>query len=234
MTVTDEEYAEKAREQLMVVAANINEFKRQLPNQVSMATDPITPKVAFKLIVFREALLWRTIALADGAITALEAGQILPSILLARAVQENTAANHYLLKKLEQCVHSDSVTELDDIAMKLLLGSRWSDWEHSAVNILSMIDKVEKTIAGFRRSYESLCEYSHPNYSGVALCFSEHSGPYDVSFGNYLRGFGRHFFTATNSLYASLMLFESDYNNSADLLFEVIELCRRDLETNLN
>ncbi len=231
--MSDERASEVAKQEIESLKLNITALEKfRVPN-VTAATVPIVHKVVFKLLVYRESLLWRTLELASGAVLELENSNALSGIIIARSVQECAASCHYYSKKLEQCIRDDSANGLDDHAMKFLLGSRWSDWEHSSVNILTAIDKADKALPGFRSSYDNLSEYCHPNYSGVAFCFSRRNGKYDVRFGSYPRGLEEHLLTATRSLVCSLALFQQDYNSSAALLENVTRICARDLEPNL-
>lgn len=230
----DNKYAEVSSQQLEIVEANLEAFRSGLLKELTAATEPITPRVAFKVLIYREALSWRVIELGEGAAIAIKSGNPLSAIILTRALVECAAAYHFLCKKLERCVEQDSVSELDETAKKLILGSRWKDWEFSATNILTMIDGANRDCPGLRKNYDDLSEYCHPNYSGLAMIFSNPTGKFDVSLGRYVRGTARLNWTATNSMSAALMLFEHYYNSSADLLPKIIDLCHRDLETNLN
>lgn len=215
-----------------IAETNLQAFRNGLLKNLTAATEPITPRVAFKVLIYREALSWRVIELGEGAAVAIKSGNPLAGIILTRALVECAAAYHFLCKKLERCVEQNSVDELDEAAKKFILGSRWEDWEFSATNILTMIDGANRDCPGLRKNYDHLSEFCHPNYSGVAMIFSNPTGSFDVSLGRYLGGTERLNWTATNSMTAALMLFEHYYNSSADLLPNIIDLCHRDLETN--
>ncbi|MCE8537669.1 hypothetical protein KBY27_09385 [Ruegeria pomeroyi] len=234
MTLSDQQRLDEALEQLKVIRFNVEAFRGCLLDEVSADTDPITPKVAFKLLAYREALSWRAVELGEAAESSIQSGNYLSGVVLTRSLLECAAAYHFLCKKLRKCIDADSVEELDEAAMKLLLGSRWDDWEFGPTNILTMIDGANKECPGIRENYDLLSEYAHPNYSGVARIFSEPGDALGFRFGRYVRGRGLMALTATNSLTAALMLFEHYYNSSAELFPKIVQLCHRDLETNLN
>ncbi len=215
---------------LEIVRANIQGFRETLVPELTAATSPLTPKVAFKILVYREALSWRTLETAEGAENALSNGNLLAGIVLARATLENVAGYHFLISKLRLCIKNKSVSGLDSVAMRLLLGTRWEDWDYQSYNVLSMIDAADKDHPGIRKNYDTLSEYAHPNHSGTTLAFSHPVNAFDVEFGRYPRGIARHSKIGATSLTAALMLFEYSYNMSADLIPEIIDLCREEFE----
>jgi hypothetical protein len=85
----------RAREQ-------ITELTESLQQVVDPATISAQAKIPFKLLCFREALLWRTEELARTALFCLEQKELAAGGLLARAVTESAAAVWYLRKLMEQ------------------------------------------------------------------------------------------------------------------------------------
>ncbi len=231
VTEVDREKIERANEQFEIAKANVAAFRSSLVANLSAATEPITPKVAFKIPVYREALSWRTIELAQGTIDALADKNILAAALLCRSVLECSAAYHYLDGKLAEVVNSDSVESLNSTIMKLLMGSRWQDWNHQSINVLTMIGGAEKDMPGIRQNYDSLSEMCHPNYSGTAMLFSDPMSGFDIALGPYVRAKERSYCSIVASLSGALALFECFYNSCAGHLPRVVELCSRDLET---
>jgi len=93
--------------------------------------------------------------------------------LLTRAAVEPTAALWYLCNKISSALKAGNLGDVDDYLMRLSLGSRI--WEESPdpINVLTFVDCVNKTVEGFRQQYDSLSEYSHPNYSGTTGLYSK-------------------------------------------------------------
>lgn|GEM_PF-7057571 len=217
-------------DKVYIIAANLDAFLKQQVSSVSSATTPITPKVAFKVLTFRESLSQRTLELCQGALDSIKSGNFLSGILLARASLECAAAFHFLTRKLRLCVENDSVQKLDSVAMRLLLGTRWEDWEFQSYNVISMLEDADKEIPGILQQYKNLSEYCHPNYNGVAKLFSNHTRLGEAEIGRYMTGTKEISLVAINALYLSLMTYEYCYNSSADYLPKIVELCARDLE----
>lgn len=226
----DAEAARIATEQKSDLEKTIVTLRTTLLTELTPATEPITPKVAFKLLLHRETLSWRTLELAEGSLKTLNSGNFLSAIILTRALLECSASYHFFCKKLNECVKKNSVESLDSAAMKLIIGARWADWEYQATNVLTFIDGADKECPGIRANYDSLSEFVHPNYSGTLMIFSDRKGEYDLQLGRYPRGTGRLAWTITNGMDGALMLFQYYYNQSADILPKVMELCARDLE----
>ncbi len=224
--------SENPTEQLEIIDQNITGFRNALVSELTAATKPLTPLVAFKVLSYREALSWRTIELASGALEALKTGNVLTGLIATRSVLECSAAHSYLLNKLKICVKADSVNDLNDVTMRLLLGAKWKDWEQQPMNVLTMLDKAESEFPGIRKNYDSLSEYSHPNISGTFQMFAMHRGKFDLTLGRYPRGHHEPLKVATNSLIGALMLFEECYNGCTEYLPKIVTLCARDLEEN--
>jgi hypothetical protein len=87
----------------------------------------------------------------------------------------------------------------------------------TATNVLTLVDRVEQKIAGFRRVYDGLCECAHPNWAGTFGAFGTIDkekfelklGPADSSTA-YTVGLA--------ALSGTLMIFEHYYNDSGDLV----------------
>ena len=65
------------------------------------------------------------------------------------------------------------IEAFDGILMRYLMGSRDNPEMPTPTNILTLIDRVEVTLPGFRRVYDSLCECAHPNWAGTFGAFGE-------------------------------------------------------------
>lgn len=117
--------------------------------------------------------------------------------------------------------------------MKLLLGARWEGHAYQAKNVIGFLDRVEKILPGFRGVYDGLSEFAHPNYSGVALAFSKPKGEYGVELGAYPRDKSKLSSQAVAALMGGIELYCIDYNSTAEYLHDLVQICYRDLETNI-
>ena len=143
-----------------------------LPTVVDPASISLQAKIPAKALCYREAMIWRTEELSGSACRHYASDELATAITLTRAAIEGMAATWYLKTSVEKVVKSRSVGAFDDQIMRLLLGSKNDVSALEAINVLKFIDSVDKEITGFRGTYESLCEYSHPNWSGTSLLFS--------------------------------------------------------------
>ncbi len=86
-----------------------------------------------------------------------------------------------------------------------------------SINILTLIDDLNKTIPLFRNNYDTFSEVAHPNYSGVVGLFAEIDRPSFVM--NFARGWSRNEVkpqSAIEILATCLDLFILVYNEIAD------------------
>jgi len=193
-----------------------------LPERVEAADLTINSKLPFKLLSLRELLLHRVSALATPAVDLFEQRSGVAAVVLTRAVVETVAVAFVLHKRMKLFLKTKDRSELDEFLMKCLMGSRWKDASHQAQNVLTFIDHVEKEVPGFRASYEALCEYTHPNWSGVLGAFGKidkethtlHLGPTERT---------TVFATGINALCGSLLTMQHFYNDMVDMVREIDE-----------
>ena len=133
-----------------------------LPPLVDVAALGVKSKAPYNLLSAREALIWRTEELARNACDALEKGDYAAAGLLTRAVAESAALTWYLLKILQTRAHR-TTEQLNDVLWRVATGSKkWKDVSE-AVNILTCVERIDRTLPGFRNTYDSLSEFAHPN-----------------------------------------------------------------------
>jgi hypothetical protein len=95
----------------------------------------------------------------------------------------------FINSKLEHLTKTKDLSHFSGIMRRLIVG--WSNNEEfpEKINVFKCIDSVDKTMEGkFRRHYETLCEYAHPNYNGT---FGAYGNPnhetLEVTLGSYPR-----------------------------------------------
>lgn len=130
-------------------------------------------KTPFKALVLREALIHRVSSLADGALSEFEAGRWVSGTVLVRAVVETAAVLHSLKLCVARAVQNRNDDDLTEFLRRTMVASRSETLLPEAISILTLIDKVDKEFVGFRRSYDQLSEYAHPNWCGVLGAFHE-------------------------------------------------------------
>jgi hypothetical protein len=204
-----------------------------LPVLVDPASISLRAKIPFKALCFREGLIWRTEELARSACDAFEREDDVAGITLARGVTECAAACWYLHRLIEKHIdRTIAQVELNEKIEALLLGSkRDDDVLPNAVNVLTFIKHVDKTIPGFLRSYENMSEYAHPNWSGTALTYSQNDHE------KILTRLGRrkrknpdmHSKLGLKALNGALATFEYAYNKISYRMPAFIARCEADL-----
>jgi hypothetical protein len=113
-------------EMLAEVRKRIKLLENSLPKQI----DPIgisRTKLPFKVLSYREALIWRVVELAHAAHRIFEAGQIVASIVLTRSAVETNAALWYLDERVSSALAQNKLGDLDDCVVRLLAGTyKWA------------------------------------------------------------------------------------------------------------
>lgn len=197
-------------------------LRENLPPRIDAAALGVRSKAPFQLLCAREALIWRSEELARNACDALEREDLSVAALLTRALTEN-AALVWKLWEILDARHSHSPQELNDLLIRLLVGSRkWPDGPQ-AMQILSCIDRMDKAVPGVRAGYDSLSEIAHPNWSGVAGLYSKPDpSRYLTDFGRGLRDTKGAADMIANALLGSLGLFELAYNRISEAIPEFL------------
>jgi hypothetical protein len=199
-------------EDLKKARARADALRASLPPLIDAAALGVWSKAPFQLLCTREALIWRTEELARTACDALERDDLAAAALLARATVESAALAWRLMEVLDDR-QKLSRQELNDILMKMLVGSRlWSDMPQ-ALQILSCIDRMDKKVPGVRKSYDILSEIAHPNWRGVFDMYAKTDEPkFTAYFGRGLRQNDSTKAPIVEALLGALCLFEFAYD----------------------
>ena len=193
-------------------------LRESLPSSISVASLAVKEKAPFNLLGTREALIWRTEELARNACDALDRDDIAVAAILTRAVTES-AAVAWKLKEVLDTRRQQTAEQLNEILMRLLVGSRiWEDFPQ-AVQILTSLDRMDKRIPGVRKAYDNLSEIAHPNWRGVFGLYSiTDEAEFTTYFGRGLRGGENNRNMVADLLVGSLMLFEYAYNKISEAM----------------
>jgi hypothetical protein len=124
-------------------------------------------KVPVNALLFVHAMEWRTEELARNACDAYARTDVVTGIVLTRGVMECAAAVWELMDFLSKRAPKLSDDEVQDYVLRLLMGHKIYEDMPTAINVMSMLDRVTKIIPGFRDNYERLSEFAHPNWSGA-------------------------------------------------------------------
>lgn len=205
----------------------IARFEVSLPTRVDPAGLTLKSKIPFKVLSLREVLFHRTTTLARAALDLYDENKRVPSYILMRSTVETCAACYALRKKISTFLEESNVDEFDDFLVKGLSGGRDDKAKHRSLNVLTLVNHVDREYDGFRRMYDVLCEYAHPNYLGTLDAF----GKVDrdnvwLDLGPELRmpppAFGLALF------FFSLEVFEEQYNIISDDIRKIDEYFEQD------
>lgn len=208
--MTDEERLALAKE----VAKNIRE---SLPRELYAGSFTLESKIPYKAASFREVLIHRVSDLADVAIAQIADGRLVPAFVTTRSVVETTAMMYWLWKKSRDFLDNRDENKYDEFLMRGMLGSRNDMTPHESFNILTAVDHLDREFDGLRTMYDTLCEFTHPNWSGAMGAYSridedalilylgkENASP-PLAYG-------------LGPLIGSLVIFQDYYNATAELL----------------
>lgn len=191
-----------------------------LPKELYAGSFTLNSKLPYKACSFREVLIHRVSDLADASIELLVAGNLVPAFVMVRSVVETTAMMYWLHEKSKGFLERRDENAFDEFLMKGMLGSKDGTTGHSSYNILTAVDHLDKEFDGIRGMYERLCEFTHPNWSGVMGAYSViEKEKFLLHLGKQHRKPPLAFGLAP--LIASLAIFRDYYNSTAALLKDI-------------
>ena len=152
---------------LRMARKQVNVIVSSLPERVDAAAFTLNSKLPFKALSLREVLIHRISELAECAMDQYEQRKLVPAFVLTRAAIETVSLIYWLHKKLSEFIESKDIDQLDGFLMKTILGSKDNTTTIESYNVLTAIDHVDKKFENFRKMYDGLCEFTHPNWSGA-------------------------------------------------------------------
>jgi hypothetical protein len=223
-----DELLKEAKELCLLLTTN-------LPRRVDSAEISLTAKIPFKALHYRAALFWRTEELARIACELFERNELASAMTLTRSCMETSAALWYLMGKVQKAIDSGDVESVDAALKRLIAGSRNNSSDFDAINVLNFVDWVDKAITGFRKMYEGMCEYAHPNWSGTSSLFANPNKERRwIDFGNTIRDNEAATMIGLLSLNQSLHIFSHINTRVNEIMPAFIELCENKLSEKNN
>jgi hypothetical protein len=128
--------------------------------------------LAWKLATLQEAFLYRAVTLVRGIALTWNAGNLLTSILAARAQIETLVLVEDFKAKLDASLKVNDLQAVSQLLNQQTFATRDTEWlaehpESLAINVQTLINKFDKlTLPGARAHYDSLSERCHPNSRG--------------------------------------------------------------------
>lgn len=151
----------------------INELALNLPTEVEHDVMGGKRTVIAKYITIRAGFLHRAYELANTAYNCSLENNIVSAKTLTRALFETITVLGYLYYKIEAFNQDKNIIDFNKTLMNILLGSRFKDSEFTQINILTMVQLIDKKIPDYEENYGLLCEYSHPNFAGTCGFYGE-------------------------------------------------------------
>jgi hypothetical protein len=221
MIVTDE-----LTTKLIEIRQLLADVQSLLPTKVEGRALSAKAKIPFKAECCRAALIWRVEELGRCACDSSEKGDIVAAMVLSRSAIETACALWHLKELVERQIENGVQLDLDDSIMRLLVGSKIPGGEVKAVNVLSFIDRVEKSLP-IRRLYDGLSEFAHPNFDGAGGAFSKIDRATDVV--HFGRGITRvdHRRLIFPAIFVALSLAQYSYKAISDRMPEFVKECEK-------
>src|ERR1700730_14045454 len=88
------------------ISGRLKLLESKLPKRIDAMALSRTSKLPFKVLLYREALIWRVVELGWAALQCFERDTLVSAIVLVRAAVESSAALWYLHAKVATAVES--------------------------------------------------------------------------------------------------------------------------------
>jgi hypothetical protein len=143
-------------------------------------------KAPFRAMELREAVSWRLHDLITQSYALHQQGHGLGARILLRSGFETLAILIYLNMLLRQVLEGElNFHDFGEKTSVLLLGSRDGSTEHPSLNIVTILQKCNRSYPGIEKLYGALSESAHPNYEGMVVGYSKiNHEEYETRFSN--------------------------------------------------
>ncbi len=154
----------------------LKQLNSKLPSTIDYRDVSLKAKIPFIVLGYSGALLHRIAELASSSVELYERPKkAISAVLLVRAVMETTAMLYSLHRKLAETIENKNTNELKEYLDTNIFGWRTEaeDDLPKMPNILGPIDQIDKYLleGKYRKAYEGLSEYCHPNCAGVHMAY---------------------------------------------------------------
>jgi hypothetical protein len=144
----------------------------------AVSFDPKRLSLSVYILRFREATLWRIVELGWNGVESFEANKMSSAMLLTRAAMETSALLWHLNKELVKAVKDKNFTNVKKLIKKISKGVKADKVLPCTqivlpVHILDCIRTLDKNHKGFKRCYELISEFCHPNSVGNVQWYSK-------------------------------------------------------------
>ena len=206
--------------------AALRGWKDLRKHKIEPVSNCLVYKPTFELEYFKESVLYRFIELADATFYLLDVDNFLGAVVTVRGLQETFSVMWYINELCLYAVKHKELKHFNDQIKRLMLGSRDDKEFPKLINVLTLIDKVEKLLPGYRKHYDILSEYVHPNWHGTMGLFGKTGGKdLKVEFGRYIRGKKTIVKHIEIALINSIDLLSYLQNEYEDIVKKVADIC---------
>ncbi|PAJ71808.1 hypothetical protein CJF42_24725 [Pseudoalteromonas sp. NBT06-2] len=156
-----------------------------LRNKISPLDPGIEYKILHRLDCVREALAYRYFELLNSSYELYKCKKFISGLCLSRTTLETLSVLLFINIKLNKFVNGKDVKSLFDFVERLMMGhsphNKNTSVNIESINVMKFIDEADKKINNFRSLYDTLSEYSHPNYLGSTDMTVFFSNSYETS-----------------------------------------------------
>lgn len=148
-----------------------------LRNKISPLDSGIEYKVLHQIDCVREALVYRYFELLNSSYELYKCEKFISGLCLSRSALETLSVLLFINIKLKKFTNGKDVKALIYFVERLMFGYSRKNTNKSfkmkSINIMDCINEADNKIDNFRSLYDTLSEYSHPNYLGSTEAYSQ-------------------------------------------------------------
>lgn len=134
----------------------------------------IMPKIVWKFKMYMEIAKHRIYDFSISVCEECNLGNIGAAFVLTRCIFENEVYIFDVMEQLKKYINEKNFAGCNELIFNRLLGVKIQRKDMPIIpNVLTMIDKLNKVIPGFKVHYDQLCEFSHPNYFAMMHLYAE-------------------------------------------------------------
>lgn len=216
----------KASKNIDDARATLSAYKQLRKHRVKPASNYLVDKPTFELEYFKESVLYRFVELADATFALLGVGNYLGAIITVRSLQETCSVMWYINELCQYVVANKELTHFTKQMHRLIVGWKNDDAFPDPPNVLTLINKVDKIVSGYRKHYDILSEYAHPNWHGTMGLFAKTGGKkLKVEFARYIGGKKILMKHIDNALIISIDLLKFIESQYEDIVKKFVDIC---------
>ena len=152
--------------------SEVEKYLKQLKSSLAVEADSRliqnADPIPLRITLTREGLSHRIAELCESALLLLQSDKPIAASILGRAVLETVAVLSVLARRVEEYADNADAERLNSFLEKAALGSRNDDTQYDATNVLTYVQKMDRSYPGTQDLYLGLCEQSHPNWAGTS------------------------------------------------------------------